>query len=109
MLQHTFDRALALTGSPSRIRVITQTQWGDLVREQLPELAAEHLLLEPIRKQSATATYYGLLSLETETEQDPVVILPCDHFVLDRERFHESIEQALRAAVQTKAMVIMGV
>jgi len=109
MLQHTFDRALALTGSPSRIRVITQTQWGDLVREQLPELAEEHLLLEPIRKQSATATYYGLLSLETETDQDAVVILPCDHFVLDRERFDESIEQALRGAVQTKALVIMGV
>lgn len=109
MLQHTFDRALAMTGSPSRIRVITQTQWGDLVREQLPELAEEHLLLEPIRKQSATATYYGLLSLETETDQDAVVILPCDHFVLDRERFDESIEQALRGAVQTKALVIMGV
>ncbi|MFM7912949.1 MAG: sugar phosphate nucleotidyltransferase, partial [Bacteroidota bacterium] len=50
MLQHTFDRALSLCGGAEHIRVITQSRWGDLVREQLPDLPEDHLLLEPIRK-----------------------------------------------------------
>lgn len=109
MLQHTYERALTLAGSAERIRVITQSPWGDLVREQLPNLPLQNLLLEPIRKQTATATYYGLLSLESESDQDHVVILPCDHFVLDSDRFTTCIHQALHRSVQSEALVIIGV
>jgi len=109
MLQHTYDRALTLAGSSHRIRVITQAPWGDLVREQLPDLPQENLLLEPIRKQTATATYYGLLSLQSESDQDQVVILPCDHFVLDQDRFTVSIQQAMQRSAQSSALVILGV
>ena len=109
MLQHTYERALTLAGSAERIRVITQSPWGDLVREQLPNLPLQNLLLEPIRKQTATATYYGLLSLESESDQDHVVILPCDHFVLDSDRFTTCIHHALQRSVQSEALVIIGV
>lgn len=109
MLQHTFDRALSLCGGAEHIRVITQVRWGDLVREQLPDLPEDHLLLEPIRKQTATATYYGLLSLAGQGPSDSVVILPCDHYVTDQERFTATLQQAIEHAMERQWIQVLGV
>jgi len=109
MLQHTYDRALSFCGGAEQIRVITQARWGDLVREQLPDLPHDHLLLEPIRKQSATATYYGLLSLTDHGSSDPVVILPCDHYVTDQERFIATLNQAIAHAMERQWIQVIGV
>jgi mannose-1-phosphate guanylyltransferase len=109
MLQHTYQRALALCQSPEDIRVITLKQWGDLVREQLPGIREEQLLLEPVRKQTAPATYFGLLSLLPQSEADMVVILPCDHYVLDQERFTLSLQTAIRKAREAGWVMVMGV
>jgi mannose-1-phosphate guanylyltransferase len=109
MLQHTFDRALSLCGGAEHIRVITQARWGDLVREQLPDLPEDHLLLEPIRKQTATATYYGLLSLAGQGPSDSVVILPCDHYVTDQERFTATLQQAIEHAMERQWIQVIGV
>ena len=109
MLQHTFDRALSLCGGADHIRVITQSRWGDLVREQLPDLPEDHLLLEPIRKQTATATYYGLLSLAGQGPSDSVVILPCDHYVTDQERFTATLQQAIEHAMERQWIQVIGV
>jgi mannose-1-phosphate guanylyltransferase len=109
MLQHTFDRALSLCGGAGHIRVITQARWGDLVHEQLPDLAEENLLLEPIRKQTATATYYGLLSLKGHGASDPVVILPCDHYVTDHDKFIWTLSQAIAHAMERQWIQVIGV
>ncbi len=52
LLQMTYQRSLQICPS-DQIYVVTNELYGDLVKEQLPELSDHQILLEPIRRNTA--------------------------------------------------------
>ena len=60
LIQTTFDRLIPLTGGPEYILVATAADYVPLVREQLPEIPEENLLVEPVGRDSAPAVAAGL-------------------------------------------------
>src|SRR5690606_18851532 len=64
LIQATFDRLLPLTGGVERMFVATAARYVDLVREQLPELPATNLLIEPTPRDSAPAIALACLAIQ---------------------------------------------
>ena len=58
LIQMTYDRFLNICPS-SNIYVITNKRYYDLVKEQLPELSDDQILLEPIGRNTAAAVAYN--------------------------------------------------
>ena len=57
LIQLTFDRLKSIC--PERnFWVVTSSEYADVVREQLPQLRDDHILLEPVSKNTAAATAY---------------------------------------------------
>ena len=52
LLQMTYDRLTPMV-DPSRIIVVTNARYADTIREQLPEVPAANILLEPARRSTA--------------------------------------------------------
>jgi mannose-1-phosphate guanylyltransferase len=55
LLQQTYDRLRALVPAAD-LHVCTAAAYQDLVREQLPELPAGHLVVEPTQRGTGPAT-----------------------------------------------------
>ncbi|MCB0240713.1 MAG: NTP transferase domain-containing protein, partial [Anaerolineae bacterium] len=63
MLQETFHRLTPLV-PPERILVVTNAQYVDLARRQLPELPADHVIGEPLPRGTAAAVGLGAILAE---------------------------------------------
>jgi mannose-1-phosphate guanylyltransferase len=90
MLQETVNRILPLIPG-DRIYVVTGSVYADLVREQLPELPAENLLIEPSGKGTAPAIGLGALHIRRRDPNAIMAVLSADHGIEQQELFRQQL------------------
>ncbi|MCS7019244.1 MAG: mannose-1-phosphate guanylyltransferase [Cytophagales bacterium] len=93
----------------SNIYVVTNQTYGALVREQLPELSEEQILLEPFMRNTAPCVAYGAYKIAKKDPQAVIVVAPSDHVILHQDKFEEAITTALRAAQKHDAIITLGI
>jgi mannose-1-phosphate guanylyltransferase len=96
LLQATVDRILPLV-PPKRVLVVTGAAYAGLVREQLPELPSENVLLEPFGRSTGPCVGLGALYIARRDPEAVMAVLSADHRI---ER-----EETLRAALALGARV----
>ena len=84
LLQLTYDRFKGICPLEN-VWVVTNKKYAALVREQLPEVPAENILLEPCRRNTAPCIAYVTWRIKAINPKANVVITPSDHFVTDVE------------------------
>lgn len=90
LLQETFERLL-LKFKPDHIIISTIAEYADGVKEHLPALPIENIVIEPALCGNAAAC--GLVSATIE-QREPgasAVFLPADHAIADAELFVETL------------------
>ena len=95
MLQMTYMRFAEMC-TPENFIVVTNSDYEDLVREQLPEVPRENILCEPFRKNTTTCIVYANTFIKQRNQDAIVIVTPCDHFILNEGSFLESIRQGLK-------------
>lgn len=108
LLQQGFDRIADLI-PPERILVLTNGAFVDLVREQLPEIPAENVIGEPIRRDTAAAVCLGAALCRKSFGNPVIVTLTSDHMIEPREVFQKTILSAARMAHETGALYTLGI
>ena len=107
-LQQTFDRFVKIM--PVRnILVCTTKQYEPMVREQLPTLPPENLLIEPINRNTAPSVAWADMRILRETPNANVIISPSDQMVLNEESFYGSLETGLGYVSENDVLLAMGV
>ena len=102
LLAETRDRVAPLS---SEIFVATSEAYASLVREELPDIPAERVLLEPFRRNSAPAILRA--ALDFEADGDPVTAaVPSDHAVADPEAFRAAVNAAARLCDSASVVVL---
>ncbi len=98
LLQQTVERILPLVPL-ERIYILTGPDLAPAIQEQLPDLPAENLFIEPSPR--GTAPCLGLAAMklrERFSAQDVMISLHADHAVGQPERFREALKAAIFAA-----------
>ena len=96
LLRATYERLAGLTAGP--VMVVTGRSHAGAVHEQLPELSAADLVLEPSPKDSAAAVGLACTLIE---RRDPGAIIgsfAADHVVEPAEAFQDVVREAVAAA-----------
>jgi mannose-1-phosphate guanylyltransferase len=110
LLQATADRLLALTGGWQDLWVVTAAHLEAGVREQLPDLPASNLLVEPEGKDTAPAVAWSILEIVQRHGRDAVVgFFPADHWIVDEATFRATLGAAADLARQSAAIVTLGI
>ena len=109
LIQATFDRILPLAGGPEAILVATASEYESLVREQLPELSQDNLLIEPVSRDSAPAI--ALTSLELRHRYGGVTVgfFPSDHSISQPNKFRRTVRNAISLAEKKDALITIGI
>jgi len=107
-LRFTYNRMKAVIPTDN-ILVVTLTRYRDLVREQLPELKDENLLLEPYNRNTAPCLTYATYTLLKRDPLAVAVVTPADHIINKHDAFNETLSNAIAYAAGTDALITLGV
>ncbi len=108
LLQQTLQRMKGIV-PPARSFVVTHQRYGELTRRQLPELPAEHVLEEPISRNTAPCIAYAAIKLLAHDPDAVMMVLPADHLIRDHAAFQAALRVAIEAAQEKGALVTIGI
>ena len=107
-IQQTYDRFSKIVPKEN-IYVVSAQRYGDLVKEQLPQLKDENLLLEPYSRNTAPCIAYATYKLLTQNPDAHVVVTPSDHAIRDEEMFVQTILKAFDYIEENDVLMTLGV
>ena len=107
LLQLTADRFKGVC-LPENIWVVTSAKYADIVKEQLPDMASDHILLEPCRRNTAPCIAYVSWKIKARNPKANIVVTPSDHVVMDVREFARVIESSLKFTAESDAIVTLG-
>lgn len=107
-LQQTFDRFARLLPAEN-IMVCTNKEYAPLVREQLPDLHEENIMIEPVNRNTAPSVAWADMRICRRNANATVVITPSDQFVLDEEAFVRNVAAGFELVSHHDLLLTMGV
>ena len=108
LLQMTFDRFAKIIPTEN-IYIVTNESYADLIKEQLPELAEEQILLEPARRNTAPCIAYAAYHIKACNPEANIVVAPSDHLILKEDVFLRDVQKALDFVKRNRALVTLGI
>jgi mannose-1-phosphate guanylyltransferase/mannose-6-phosphate isomerase len=109
LLQMAYKRALAIS-SPDKIYVIPEKSHAHFVREQLPELPEDQIIVEPGRRGTAGCIIAGLYHVQSRHDHDePIAFIHSDHVIRDVKGFANSFKQAGEASSKEGRVTLIGI
>lgn len=88
--------------------VVTSEKYVDIVKEQLPQIPAQHILAEPEARNTAPCIAYACWKIRKEFPQANIVVTPSDALVIDTAEFARCIAVALEKTANSQAIVTLG-
>lgn len=108
LIQLTVDRFAALCPMQN-FWVVTSEKYKDIVKEQLPELPEENILLEPEARNTAPCIGYACWKIRKNHPKANIVVTPADALVINTTEFARVIREALDFTAERKAIVTVGI
>jgi mannose-1-phosphate guanylyltransferase len=110
LLQTTAERLVAVTNGWSNLWVITSSQIAADVKQQLPQLPSQNLLIESQGRDTAAAVAWTSLEIKKRYGEDAIIgFFPSDHWIGDQEAFARTLDAATQLAATTEAIVTLGI
>lgn len=107
MLQLTMERFGDIVPREN-VWVVTGAKFAHMVKEQLPDVPEENILLEPCGRGTAPCICYVSWKIKMRDPRANVVVTPADHDVKDVETFRRAISETINFAAETDAIVTLG-
>ena len=107
-LQSTFDRIAGILPKEN-IFVCTCKEYEHWVSEQLPELAANRILTEPVNRNTAPSVAWAGVCIHRECTNANIVVVPSDQFIVNEEAFHKNVTDGLKFVSENNIILTMGI
>lgn len=108
LLQQTFTR-LAKIVPENQILILTNLEYVDLVKQQLPEINKERIIAEPAMRNTAPCILLSALKINKENPKARMIVAPSDHWIEDEEAFAKDINLAFEACAQKDVLMTLGI
>ena len=107
LLQDAFDRAQL---AADEIYVVTDKSHAHHVREQLPELDEQKIIVEPDRRGTASCILLALAHIANSHDDDPeVAFFHADHHILDKQAFAGAVREAALNSREHDSIALIGI
>jgi mannose-1-phosphate guanylyltransferase len=107
LLRMTYERLDGIVPA-SNVFIVTNKIYKDTILEQLPELAENQILLEPMRRNTAPCIAYAVYRIQKQNPKANIVVLPSDHLITNEKEFQRVITEGLRFVANNDALLTLG-
>jgi mannose-1-phosphate guanylyltransferase len=108
LLQMSYDRICTVVPKEN-ILLITNEQYANKIREQLPDVADEQILLEPARRNTAPCIAWAAWHIMAKDPQASMVVTPSDHLIMREQEFHNCILRGFEFVENNDSLLTLGV
>ena len=108
LLQATFRR-FSNAIPTSNIFVVTSDSYHELVKDQLPELNDQNIILEPSRKNTAPCIAYASYKIHSLNPKAVTVVAPSDHLITKEDTFLKAIKSCALKAEKEDCLLTLGI
>lgn len=108
LIQTTFKRLNKLVPAEN-IYILTNQRYETLVREQLPEVHQDQIVLEPAMRNTAPAVLLAALKIGKRNKDAVMVMAPSDHWIEDEAAFVRDIALAFDACRTKERIITLGI
>ena len=107
-LQTTYDRFAQLLPADN-IFICTCKEYLPLIKEQLPDLTDQHILVEPVHRNTAPSVAWANMRIRRINPQANIIITPSDQMVMNEAKFAKSLETGINYVTENDVLLAMGV
>lgn len=108
LLTQTLERVASLVPAKNTF-VITSASQVKAVRSCCPGLPADHVVAEPMGRDTAPAVMLAALLVESRDPTGTFAVLPSDHVIHDEGAYQRDLEAAFKAAETSQVLVTIGI
>lgn len=108
LLQLTYDRYKKIVPE-NNIFVITNVAYKGLLKEQLPNLQDQQILLEPTRRNTAPCIAWASKHIQQINPNANIIVAPSDHLILKEDEFIKAIQKGLEFVAQSPQLLTLGI
>jgi len=107
-IQQTFNRFTKIC-PPENIFVVTNEIYSEEVARQLPAMKREHILAEPLRRNTAPCIAYANLKIQQLNPNANIIVAPSDHLILNEPKFVSVIQKGVEFVDQNDSLLTLGI
>lgn len=108
LIQLTYER-LCNVVPKENIYIVTNEQYVELVKSQLPTLISGQILTEPERKNTAPCIAYAAAKIYALNHNANLIVAPSDHLILKEDKFVRIINTAIKRAEKEDRILTLGI
>lgn len=108
LLQDTYKRAL-LVCENKNIIVVTNKDYKDIVKTQLPDLPKENIWMEPYRKNTAPCVAYAAYKIKERDPDALMLVLSSDHIIQKEKEFVKAVQSCFEKASHEDCLITIGI
>ena len=108
LLQQTFRR-LSKICPPSQILIVTNTDYKDICKKQLPNIKEQNILCEPARRNTAPCIAYASFKIQHENRDANIIVAPSDHLITNEDEFERIVKECLEVSAQKDYLITLGI
>lgn len=108
LLQLTVERISPLVPMKNVI-LVTNRQYGHIIREQLPDVDPNNILLEPARRNTAPCICWAAHHIAALDPEASIITLPSDHLVLKEREFEKAVAEGFEFVEAGDRLLTLGI
>ncbi len=108
MIQNTVKRITELVPI-SNILIVTNKEQREGILNQLPELPAENIIVEPFGRNTAACIGLASVLIQNNDSDATTFVLPADHVIQDTKEFINTLNTAANFADKESALITIGI
>ncbi len=108
LIQKTFNR-LALLIPKENILILTNESYKDIVKEQLPFVSSENIILEPAMRNTAPCILYAAMKIKKMNPEAVMVVAPSDHWIEDELQFVSNLQRTFDICERDRVLMTLGI
>lgn len=108
LLQMSYDRILPIVPKENII-IVTNESYAPLVKQQLPDISDECILLEPARRNTAPCIAWAAYHIAAKDPEASMIVTPSDHLITREREFEASIVKGFEFVETHDALLTLGI
>ena len=108
LIQQTFKRLSSIC-PVKNIFIVTNQDYFNLCKEQLPKIDDSQILCEPVMRNTAPCIAYAAFKIHALNNKAKLIVAPSDHLITDNEEFTKTISQIFDTIVNKEYLVTLGI
>lgn len=108
LIQKTFTRLSQLIPKEN-ILILTNDKYQDILKQQLPMITDEQIVLEPDMRNTAPCILYASMKIQKQNKDAVMIVAPSDHWIEDEVQFISNVQRSFDICERDQSLMTMGI